>query len=280
MEKMPAAKNVKPELPTCGIVMPISGDEECSADHWLDVRHIIEESIERAEFVPQMVSAADDVGIIQKRIIQNIYGNPIVVCDVGGKNPNVMFELGMRLAFDKPTIIVKDDKTEYTFDTSIIEHLEYPRDLRHPLIVDYQKQLVEKIQGTHKKATTDANYTTFLKNFGTFSIPVLNTQEVSKETYMLEQIQEIKQLLLDKKVQPPLDKATRFVKSLCLHGSKEQIGEILTTLQKTSYLSDVIVRTVGKDHYHIPVEGLSEEEISQALKCAIAVNKNARLLNG
>jgi hypothetical protein len=35
----------------------------------------------------------------------------------------------MRLAFDRPTIIVKDDLTTYSFDTSPIEHLEYPRDL-------------------------------------------------------------------------------------------------------------------------------------------------------
>jgi hypothetical protein len=34
-----------------------------------------------------------------------------------------MFELGMRLAFDKPTVIIKDDKTDYMFDTGIIEHV-------------------------------------------------------------------------------------------------------------------------------------------------------------
>jgi hypothetical protein len=37
---------------------------------------------------------------------------PDYLCDVSGKNANVMFELGLRLAFDNPTIIIKDDKTE------------------------------------------------------------------------------------------------------------------------------------------------------------------------
>jgi len=32
-----------------------------------------------------------------------------------------MFELGLRLAFDKPAIIVKDDNTSYSFDTAPIE---------------------------------------------------------------------------------------------------------------------------------------------------------------
>ena len=114
---------------TCGIVMPISEIDGCAESHWGDVLDILTESTEEADFSANLVSNADDVGIIHKRIIQNLYDNPIVVCDVSGKNPNVMFELGLRLAFDKPTIIVKDDKTTYSFDTSAIEHIEYPRDL-------------------------------------------------------------------------------------------------------------------------------------------------------
>jgi len=97
--------------PVCGIVMPISSIDGCNEAHWSDVHEILTEAIEDAGFEANLVSNADDVGIIQKRIIQNLYENPIVVCDVSGKNPNVMFELGLRLAFDKPTIIVKDDRT-------------------------------------------------------------------------------------------------------------------------------------------------------------------------
>jgi hypothetical protein len=85
-----------------------------------------------------MVSDSDDSGVIHKRIIENLYNNPIVVCDVSGKNPNVMFELGIRLAFDKSTIIVKDHATDYSFDTSPIEHVGYPRDLRFSTVVEKQ----------------------------------------------------------------------------------------------------------------------------------------------
>ena len=103
----------KTPRPKCGLVMPISTFDECSEQHWLDVKAILIEAIESAGFKANLVSDADDVGIIQKRIIQNLFDNPIVVCDVSGKNPNVMFELGLRLAFDKPTIIIKDDATAY-----------------------------------------------------------------------------------------------------------------------------------------------------------------------
>jgi len=186
-------KNIeKKSIPKCGIIMPISQLDGCSEQHWIDVKNIIFETIEMAGYEPNLVSNADDIGIIQKRIIQNIYDNPIIVCDVSGKNPNVMFELGMRLAFDKPTIIVKDDKTSYSFDTSPIEHLTYPRDLRFNKIVDFKKELSSKIIGTIKKADEDPNFSTFLKHFGKFTVAKLDTTVVTKEDYILDELRDLR----------------------------------------------------------------------------------------
>lgn len=180
------------KAPVCGIVMPISSLDGCSEAHWSDVLEILTESVEQAGFEGNLVSNADDVGIIQKRIIQNLYDNPVVVCDVSGKNPNVMFELGMRLAFDKPTIIVKDDRTTYSFDTSPIEHLEYPRDLRFSRIVDFKQKLTEKIKATYEKATVDSNYTTFLKHFGEFTVAKLDKKEISGQEFILEELKSLR----------------------------------------------------------------------------------------
>lgn len=118
------------EKPKCGIIMPISAIDGLPASHWEDVKSILSEAIEVAGFESDLVSAAEESTIIHRTIVHNLYNNPIVVCDVSGKNPNVMFELGIRLTFDRPTVVVKDDKTDYSFDSSPIEHLVYPRDLR------------------------------------------------------------------------------------------------------------------------------------------------------
>ncbi|MBL1267462.1 MAG: hypothetical protein COA87_006875 [Halomonas sp.] len=149
---MPETKNRSQEkditaaapLKKCGIVMPIAEIEGLDAEHWTEVKSILQEAITDAEFNGDLVSFSPDVAVIHKNIVRNLYDNPIVVCDVSAKNPNVMFELGMRLAFDKPTIIVKDDLTDYSFDTSPIEHLEYPRDLRFYKIQDFKKSLLRK----------------------------------------------------------------------------------------------------------------------------------------
>ncbi len=182
----------KESKPKCGIVMPISSIDDCTSEHWAEVLGILKDIVESIDFEPNLVSDADDIGIIQKRIIQNLYNNEIVVCDVSAKNPNVMFELGMRLAFDKPTIIIKDDKTDYTFDTSIIEHLTYPRDLRFSRIVEFKDNLKKKIAGTYEKSKSDPSYSTFLKNFGQYKISNLQETEISTNEYIIRNLSEIK----------------------------------------------------------------------------------------
>jgi hypothetical protein len=107
--------------------------------HWEDVKDILIQAIESAGFEADLVSETKETTIIHKTIIHNLYNNPIVVCDVSGKNPNVMFELGIRLTFDKPTVVVKDDQINYSFDMSPIEHLTYPRDLRFNQIIQLRK---------------------------------------------------------------------------------------------------------------------------------------------
>ncbi len=179
------------EMPVCGIIMPISSIDGCNKEHWEDVKSIISEAIASAGYEPSLVSDADDSGIIQKRIVQNIYNNEIVVCDVSGKNPNVMFELGMRLAFDKPTIIVIDDKTDYSFDTAPIEHIQYPRDLRYFSILNFKEKLKEKIIATIKSSKEDPNYTTFLKNFGEFEVAHVDKKEGSISEVVLSKLDDL-----------------------------------------------------------------------------------------
>lgn len=180
----------------CGLVMPISGIDGVGPDHWTEVKLIIQDSVDSIQspkFTAKLVSDADDVGVIHKRIVQGIYNSDMVVCDVSARNPNVMFELGMRLAFDKPTVIIKDDKTDYAFDTSIIEHIPYPRDLRFSRIVAFKKQLADKILATYKAAKENTGHSTFLKNFGTFKVAALHQTVGSGEQVMMEMLTEIQQ---------------------------------------------------------------------------------------
>lgn len=171
--------------------MPISSIDGYPVSHWEAVLAIIKEALSDTEFYVELVSDADEIGVIQKRIVQNIYDNEIVVCDVSAKNPNVMFELGMRLAFDKPAIIIKDNKTNYSFDTGQIEHLEYPQELNYHAIQAFKLKLRDKVVATFE-ASKRPNYTTFLKHFGHFVVADIEEKKVSKDSYILEAVSELR----------------------------------------------------------------------------------------
>ena len=171
--------------------MPISTIDGYPASHWEAVLSIIKEALSDTGFSVELVSDSDEIGVIQKRIVQNIYDNEIVICDVSAKNPNVMFELGMRLAFDKPAIIIKDDKTNYSFDTAPIEHLEYPRELNYHKIQAFKIKLRDKVVATFE-ASKSADYTTFLKHFGHFVIADIEEKKVGKDGYLLEAMSELR----------------------------------------------------------------------------------------
>ena len=202
LDHTPESKSKPTPQPKCGIVMPISPIDGCGIEHWQELLSIFKDSISNAGFESNLVSDADDSGIIQKRIIQNLYNSEVVVCDVSCKNPNVMFELGIRLAFDKPTIIVKDDQTDYSFDTAIIEHLTYPRDLRFGKIITFKENLAKKIKSTYEKANADPQYSTFLKNFGEYKVTNLNTSEISKDNFILSSLNDIQETLKQIKTAP------------------------------------------------------------------------------
>lgn len=172
--------------PSCGIVMPIAAMGEYSESHWLDVQNIIKEAVSFAGYEARLVSESVEATVIIRSIVQNVYSDEIVVCDVSGMNPNVMFELGMRLAFDKPVVIIKDDTTRFSFDISTIEHLEYPKSLRYQSIQQFKVKLAEKIKGTIK-ASKDEGYRSFLSNFGSFTVANLKDTTLD-ESEALEKI--------------------------------------------------------------------------------------------
>lgn len=177
------------KLPHCGIVMPIAAMPNYEKPHWDRVRTILDEAITSAGFTPRLVSESENIGVIHARIVQNLYDDTIVVCDVSGKNANVMFELGLRLAFDKPTIVIKDDVTDYSFDTSPIEHINYRVDLRFDDVHEFKKRLADAIKGSVAKKKNDPAYSPFLGHFGKFEIAGLETKTVSSEQFLLKQME-------------------------------------------------------------------------------------------
>jgi hypothetical protein len=254
--------------PLCGIVMPISDWDGCTKTHWAEVLASIVEAVEMTGFEPRLVSDADEVGVIQKRIVQNLAQNPILVCDISGLNPNVMLELGIRLTFDKATVIVKDHVTTSPFDTSIIEYLPYPRDLHYPSIVAFKQLLATKVKATHDRAISDPQYSTFLKQFGQFTVPTIEAKEGTKADIVLDEMREIKRLLAKRDepvhVSPPTVPVKPINRDVNLNVARDFVKLLLPTRAQKGLATSgdsverEIAATVGNLHR---LGNLSDQEM-------------------
>lgn len=177
---------------TCGVVMPISECDGMPASHWIDVLEIISSAATEAGFDARLVSDTFESNLIHKEILQNIYQDEMIIVDVSGRNPNVFFELGIRMATQKPTVIVKDDQTAYPFDTGPNRYIGYPRDLRHPSMEKFKSDLSEAI----RKTETQIPEASFIGQLGPFQIPDVESTELPASEIILDRLNRIEKQLV------------------------------------------------------------------------------------
>ncbi|MBJ6145710.1 hypothetical protein JAO77_20100 [Hymenobacter sp. BT559] len=144
--------------------MPLSDTEAYTPGHWGQVQRLIIRAANKAGFTASMVSenAAEDM--IQASIVRNIYHNDVVVCDVSSLNPNVMLELGLRMATLLPLVLVFDGEKDYPFDIKNILREGYPKSLHIFKMETFVDNLAEKIKQVHE-AQKNKEYAPFLSHF-------------------------------------------------------------------------------------------------------------------
>ena len=143
---------------TCFVVMPISDPEGYDTGHFARAyRHFIKPACEKAGLE---CVRADDVKVtnhIVVDILQRILGSDLVVCDLSSRNPNVLYELGIRQAFDLPVVLIKDRKTERIFDIQGLRTLDYDETLRIDTVEKEISSLATMIQRTLEGDPKDVN---------------------------------------------------------------------------------------------------------------------------
>lgn len=71
----------------------------------------------------------------------------LVIADLRGLNPNVMYELGIRHAFNKPTVHLRDDFTKLSWDIDKNFTVPYPL----PIQLSHKEKLVSEIKDRIQK---------------------------------------------------------------------------------------------------------------------------------
>ena len=81
----------------------------------------------------------------------------MAICDLSARNPNVFYELGFRQAFNKKTVLMKDEKTNRPFDISAIRSFEYQSSLRIDLVNEAIEKLAKALTETEAMTREETN---------------------------------------------------------------------------------------------------------------------------
>ncbi|MDQ1183148.1 hypothetical protein [Agrobacterium larrymoorei] len=116
---------------TCFVIMPISDVDGYPAGHFNEVyKQLIEPAVTSAGYACSLATTSNSAHMIQLEVVTKVATADLCICDLSNNNPNVLFEYGIRQAFDKPTVLIKDDKTRRIFDLSGFRDIEYDHTLR------------------------------------------------------------------------------------------------------------------------------------------------------
>ena len=157
-------KETSLEVPKCFVIMPISKQHNYDDDHFkLVYEDIIKPSVEEAGMFPLRADETKNTNLIQLDILRNVIEAPIAVCDMSSKNPNVFYELGMRQAFDMPTVLMIDNETNVPFDINGLRYVVYNKEMRHRDVIKAKVDLLDALKSTYSKKDDKAEINSLVR---------------------------------------------------------------------------------------------------------------------
>jgi hypothetical protein len=113
-------------MDSCFVVMPIGKGKDC--ERWRDIYEgVFKQSVE-ASGLDLRCERADDIhesGSIMKQVLIQLNSARIVLADLTTRNPNVFYELGIRHALEKRSVLVGQSPDDSPFDTNQYRMLVY-----------------------------------------------------------------------------------------------------------------------------------------------------------
>ena len=178
----------KKENKDCFVIMPIAECEGYEPNHFAHVYNdIIKPAVAKTDYIATRADEVKETNLIHLDILKKLIDAPIAICDLSTRNPNVLFELGIRQAFDKPVVLIKEKGTPKIFDIAPLRYLEYSKDMRYHEVIETQNKLCEAINAT-KGAETEAGNINSIVKLMALSSPALmpNLDNNNKELLSLD----------------------------------------------------------------------------------------------
>lgn len=181
----------KKENKDCFIIMPISDAEGYEKGHFSHVyEDIIKPAVEMTDFVPRRADEVKETNFIHLDILKKLIDAPIAICDLSTRNPNVLFELGIRQAFDKPVVLIQEKGTPKIFDIGPLRYLEYSKEMKYHDVLKTQQDLKVAIEATKAAEGEHGNINSIVRLMALSSPAAIpNLEGNNKEALALDVLQ-------------------------------------------------------------------------------------------
>ena len=175
----------------CFVIMTIT-DEPHPHGHFKTVyKYLIRPACEKAGFKPLRSDDIKKTNHIVIEVLHQLLNADMAICDLSAKNPNVLYELGIRQAFDLPVTLIKDDQTERIFDIQGTRDVEYDAALRVDMVEQGVKDISEALLNTYQLSGDKGEVNSLIK---LLSIPPAKIEEkaVSDDTrYIVDLLKDV-----------------------------------------------------------------------------------------
>lgn len=167
------------------MIMPISDCDGYSKGHFQHVyEDIIGPACENAGFKGFRADQVKQSNLIHLEILQSLLEAPMAICDLSSRNPNVLFELALRQAFDKPVCLIQEVGTPPIFDISPFRYIEYRRERIYHEVLEDQREIAESIKATFLEHTAGKGINSIIKLLALSkpaALPEFSTPDASSE---------------------------------------------------------------------------------------------------
>lgn len=172
------------------IIMPIADHDDYPQGHFQHVySNIIEPACEAAGFKATRADQVKETNLIHLDILKKLIDAPIAICDLSTRNPNVLFELGIRQAFDRPVVLIQEKGTPKIFDIAPLRYLEYSKEMKYHDVLKSQEALKESIEATAKAEGDAGNINSIVKLLALQNPAQIPDIENNRETLALDYLQ-------------------------------------------------------------------------------------------
>lgn len=143
-------------IPECFIIMPITDPEGYEDGHFRKVyEDIFKIACKKSGYRAIRADDVKETNLIHLDILRRLVHSPMAICDLSSRNPNVLFELGLRQAFDKPTVLVQECGTPKIFDISPLRTTDYRKELKYREVLEDQEFISDALTSTAEAIAKD-----------------------------------------------------------------------------------------------------------------------------